>query len=305
MILLIKMQKTIDKINKLKIEKNAIILAHFYQPEEIQEIADFVGDSLELSKYAYKCTSDIIIVCGVDFMAGSVKILNPSKKVLIPVGNATCPMANMVTAKDIINLRKEHPNAAVVTYINSTVEVKAVSDICCTSSNAINIVNSLPNEEIIFVPDNNLGSYVARFTDKKIILFNGYCPVHNDITIKDVLQAKYEHPKALFVVHPECRSEIIDMADFTGSTAKIINYIGESDINEFIIGTEEGILTSLKKKYPNKKFYKLTNNFICFDMKKIRLQDLLNTLELEQYEITLDEEMRIRALNTLKRMINL
>ena len=299
------MQKMIDKINKLKKEKNAVILAHFYQPDEIQKVADFVGDSLDLSRKAADCDADIIIFCGVHFMAGSAKILSPGKTVMIPEINAGCPMADMVTAEDIKALRKEHPNAAVVAYVNSSVEVKAECDICCTSSNAIKIVNSLPNDEIIFVPDKNLGSFVARFTDKKVIFFSGYCPVHNRIKMDDIKKAREAHPGVEILVHPECPAEVVAAADFAGSTAQIIDYASSSDKSEFVIGTEHGVLYPLEKKNPDKKFYMLAENFTCRDMKKTELSDVLECLETGKNEIEIDEEIRKKAESSLVRMLEI
>ncbi len=291
-----------DRIKRLKKEKNAIILAHFYQPDEVQEIADYVGDSLELSRFAKDCAQEVIVLCGVWFMAGSAKLLSPHKTVLIPNKRAGCPMADMVTPEDVINLRKKHPNSAVVTYVNSSVEVKAVSDICCTSSNAVRVVNSLPNEEIIFVPDRNLGSYVSRFTDKKMILFNGYCPTHNRIFAEHMDTARREHPNAKILVHPECAPEIIDAADFVGSTAQIINYVSSSDEKEFVIGTEQGILYPLRQKNPDKTFYMLSENFICPNMKKTTIEDVENALASMETEIKLDADIIERASKSLFRM---
>lgn len=279
-----------DRIKELKKKKEAIILAHYYQSDEIQEIADFIGDSLELSKKARDTKAKIIVFCGVDFMAGSAKLLSPEKKVLLPVHHATCPMANMITEKDIKGLKKLYPKAKVVTYINSTVEAKKVSDICCTSSNAERVVNSLPDDEIIFVPDKNLGAYIAKSTAKKVILWGGYCCVHNDITKEKAQSAKERYPNALFVVHPECREEVINLADFCGSTAKIIDFVSKSEVKEFIVGTEEGIIYKLKKDNPEKIFYTIDDNVVCSNMKKITLESLLLCLEKEQYEIILDEE---------------
>ena len=293
----------IEKIKKLKKEKNAVILAHFYQPDEIQAIADFVGDSLDLSRKAADCDADIIIFCGVHFMAGSAKILSPGKTVMIPEMNAGCPMADMVTADDIKRLRAEHPDAAVVAYVNSSVEVKAECDICCTSSNAVKIVNSLPNDEIIFVPDKNLGSYVAQFTDKKVILFSGYCPVHNRITVSDVEKARAAHPGVEILVHPECPKEVVAAADFAGSTKQIIDYASSSDKQEFIIGTEHGVLYPLEKQNPDKKFYMLAENFTCANMKKTELSDVLECLETGKNEIEIDEEIRQKAEKSLIRML--
>lgn len=295
----------IDKIRKLKMKKNAIILAHYYQSDEVQQIADFVGDSLELSKVARDTDKDMIVFCGVDFMAGSAKLLSPHKTILLPVKDATCPMANMITSSDIIGLRKLYPDAAVVTYINSTVDVKTVTDICCTSSNAINVVNSLDNDEIIFVPDKNLGAYVSKNTDKKVILWGGYCCVHNDITLDKVQAIKDRYPNAELVVHPECRSEVIDIADFCGSTSKIIEYIDNSPKKEFIVGTEEGIIYKLKCNNPDKIFYTIDDNVICSNMKKITLLSVYQCLLNEEHKVELDEDTINLAEKPLIRMMNL
>lgn len=293
----------VSEIQKLKKQKNAVILAHFYQPQEIQEIADRTGDSLELAQFAQNCEADIIVFCGVDFMGESAKLLSPQKTVLLPVKSATCPMANMITADDVKKLRAKYPEAAVVTYINSSVNVKAESDICCTSSNAVKIVNSLKNQQIIFIPDKNLGSYVSRFTDKQIILFDGCCPIHDRIQKEDFIAAKKLHPEALIAVHPECPREITDNADFCGSTSAIINFVSSSKNKEFIIGTEEGILYTLKKQNPDKIFYPLTDNFICEDMKKITLADVYSSLLTNTHSVELEQDIIDRASVSLKKMM--
>jgi quinolinate synthase len=295
----------IEEIQRLKKEKNAVILAHFYQPGEIQLIADFVGDSLELAKYAVASPADTIVFCGVDFMAESAKILCPEKTVLLPSQTATCPMANSISAEDIRSLRKKHPEAAVVTYINSSAEVKAESDICCTSSNAIAVVNSLEEREIIFVPDKNLGNYVSHFTDKKIILFEGCCPIHDRITADNVVAAKKAHPLALLAVHPECGEEIIQAADFCGSTSQIIRYASASCEKEFIIGTEEGVLNVLRKNNPDKIFYSLAENFVCKNMKKITLHDVYISLKDRIYAVSVDENTAKAAWSSIERMMEI
>lgn len=296
---------TIDKINRLKKLKNAIILAHYYQPDEIQEIADFVGDSLDLSRKAQQNDADTIVFCGVDFMAGSAKLLAPQKTVLLPEHSATCPMANMATAEKVLELRRKYPNAAVVTYINSTVAVKTVSDICCTSSNAIKVVNSISADEIIFLPDKNLGAYIQRFTDKKIILWNGHCCVHNNLTLGLVKQAKQLHPEAELVVHPECLAEVIDAASFCGSTSKIIEYVGKSESGDFIVGTEEGILYQLKKENPDKRFYLASKGLRCGNMKKITLDKILISLEKGIYNIEFAKDIIEKAALPIKRMLEI
>jgi quinolinate synthase len=292
------------RIAELKKRKNAVILAHFYQEPEIQDIADFVGDSLDLSRRAKDADAGAIVFCGVWFMAGSAKLLSPSKTVMIANRAAGCPMANMVTAADVENLRKAHPQAAVVTYVNSSVEVKAVSDICCTSSNAVRIVESIPNDEIIFIPDRSLGSYVARFTNKKIILFNGYCPTHNRVFPEHVEAARRNHPDAEILVHPECPSSIVDAADFAGSTAQIIAYASASDKKEFVIGTEIGILHPLKLKNPGKAFYMLSDLMVCPNMKKTSLEDVALCLEEGANQIEIDREIAGPASKSLYRMLD-
>ncbi len=300
------MSDIINRINKLKKEQNAIILAHYYQIEEIQQIADFIGDSLELSKKAKQSDAEIIVFCGVYFMAESAKILSPAKKVLIPVKEAGCAMANMVQAEDVKNLRAAHPNAAVVTYVNSTAEVKAECDICCTSANAVKVVKSVKANEIIFVPDKNLGSYVASFVpEKKFYFFDGYCPIHDRITTDNITRAKMAYPNVEILVHPECPPNVIKQADFVGSTSQIINYASDSNKQEFIIGTEEGVLIKLKEKNPSKVFHMLAGNSICPDMKKITLADLLFSLETMSYEVILNEIIINKAVNSLERMLTL
>lgn len=297
------MQETIDRILELKKKRNAVILAHLYQRPEIQDIADFVGDSLDLSRKAKDTDADVIVFCGVWFMAETAKILSPQKTVLLPETDAGCPMADMVTAEDIHRLRAEHPEAAIVCYVNSSAEVKAASDICCTSSNAVKVAASLPQKEIIFVPDKNLGSYVARFLrDKHFILFDGYCPTHNKITPDDVVKAKRLRPDALILVHPECRPEVAELADFTGSTAQIIDCAVRSQKEEFIIGTESGVLHRLGKLCPGKAFYTV-RTMVCPNMKRTSLESVVRTLETMQYEMKLDDDIIKRASGSLERML--
>jgi len=294
-----------NKIEKLKKEKNAVILAHFYQPDEVQSIADITGDSLELAKAAKNIKADVIVFCGVDFMAESAKLLNPQKTVLLPIKDAFCPMAEMVTAQDVKNMRKKYPDAAVVTYINSSTEVKAESDICCTSANAVKIVNAMPQNEIIFLPDKNLGSYVSRFTDKKVILFNGYCPIHDRVAMNSVNRARTEHTNAKLAVHPECSSDVVKAADFCGSTSQILKYVNSSKEKEFIIGTEKGVLFELKKNNPDKLFYPLADDFICANMKKTTAADVLNALKNNINEIKLNPDLAKAAALSLKRMMDI
>lgn len=300
------MQNLIQEILRLKSERDAVILAHFYQPPEIQEIADFVGDSLELSKKAAGCDAKTIVFCGVYFMAESAKILAPQKRVLIPAPSAGCPMADMLTAADIDRLRAEHPEAAVVLYVNSSAACKAKADVCCTSTNAVRVARSLPNREILFLPDRNLGRFVAaQCPDKRFFYFDGCCPIHDAVRPADVAAARRAHPDAKFAVHPECRPEIAAAADFIGSTAQIIRYITDSPETEFLIGTENGILHRLSEAAPGKKLWPLKADFICPDMKKIGLDELAACLRDLSGEVTLDADTVAAAQNSLQRMIQL
>jgi len=294
----------LDNIIKLKTKKNAIILAHNYQIGEVQDAADFVGDSLGLSIEASKAQSKIIVFCGVHFMAETAKILCPAKKVLLPDKNSGCPMADMLGAAQLKKLRNEHPDAVVVCYVNSTAEVKALSDICCTSSNAVNVVKSIPkNKEIIFIPDKYLGSYVQSQTGRKLILWNGYCPTHVMINVKEIIQLKKEHLDAAVIVHPECTPDVISIADKVASTEGMLKYIKKSKKKNFIIGTDIGILHRLKKENPAKTFYAATNRAICPDMKLINLEKVLWSLEDERYEIKVPEEIIQKSRSAIERMI--
>jgi len=293
-----------EKILQLKKEKNALVLAHYYVPLDVQEVADFVCDSFEMAKRAKAAEQQLIVICGVRFMGESAKLLSPGKKVLLPAMDAGCPMADMVTPEDIKRLREEHPGAAVMCYVNSSAAVKAVCDICCTSSSALRIANSLDAEEIIFVPDRNLGSYIAEnVPEKKFILHCGHCPVHNDVTAADIKSAKTAHPSALLAAHPECRQEVLDYADFIGSTSEIITFCQESDEQEFLIATESAIVDILRQGLPEKKFYSVTSSFICSDMKKCSLEALLACLEKEQYEVVLTEDEITAARESLDKMV--
>lgn len=295
-----------DKILQLKKEKNAVILAHYYVADEVQEIADYIGDSFSLSKKAKELEENIIVFCGVSFMGESAKILNPNKLVLMPDKNADCAMAHMVDLENLKKIREEYDDVAVVCYINSTAEIKCHADVCVTSSNAVKIVKKLPNKNIFFIPDGNLGRYVAeQVPEKNIILNQGYCPVHHVMTIEEVHKAKEEHPNAEFVVHPECVKALLDEADYIGSTTGIINFVSESENEEFIIGTEMGVLYELKKRNPNKKFYMLNPNQICQDMKFVTLEKIYHVLANETNEIEVSESCRINALKPLERMLEL
>jgi len=293
-----------EQILKLKSDKNAVILAHFYQTMDIQEIADIVGDSFELAKRAKASDADILIVCGVRFMAESAKILNPDKKVLLPVLDAGCPMADMVTPEDVRALRAEYPEAAVVCYINSSAAVKAECDICCTSSSAERIVRSLSQKQIIFVPDQNLGAYTAsKVPEKEFILFKGFCPVHHRIEADDAIKAKAANPEAELLVHPECTPEVLKYADLIGSTSQILDHAIKSESKAFIIGTENGVTERLQALYPDKAFYPLASEFICPDMKKTALSDVLRSLENETNEIIMTAEEIAGAGKSLERMV--
>lgn len=296
----------IERIKELKQEKNALILAHYYAPLEIWEVADAIGDSLELSRKAAEAKETIIVFCGVRFMAESAKILNPDKKVLLPVADAGCPMADMIEAETLRALKKAHPEAKVICYVNSSAEVKAESDICCTSASALQIAEKLDAEEIIFVPDKNLGAYVAsHFPEKKFHFIDGYCPIHNACTAEDLRRAKTLHPKAKVAAHPECGEGTAAIADFVGSTTGILKFCRESDAEEFIIGTEIEIVRALQKEFPAKKFYEAKEDFVCRDMKKNTLSTLLAALETEKEEILLDKETLEKAAHALENMIKL
>lgn len=295
----------IEKIEKLKKERNAIILAHNYQLPEIQDIADFVGDSLELSRIAKKVEEKVIVFCGVHFMAETASILAPEKKVLLPDLNAGCPLANMITAEDVRRLKKEFPNALVVAYINTSAEVKAESDYCCTSANAINVVEKVPSEEIIFIPDRNLGYYVSKNTKKKMYIWNGFCPTHQRILPQDIERLKKEHPNAKVVVHPECRKEVLELSDKIASTSGIIRFVKEDEGKEYIIGTEMGILHRLRKECPDKIFYPASYLSVCPNMKKITLEKVLWALEDLEPEVKVKEPIRSRALKAIENMLNL
>lgn len=295
-----------EDIRSLKKKRNAVILAHYYQKPEIQEIADYVGDSLELARKAAGTSADVIVFCGVHFMAESAAILSPDKTVLLPVKESGCAMADMVTVEALKARKKELTNPVVVTYVNSSAEVKAESDICCTSANAVKIVKSIPEDkDILFVPDKNLGHYAAKQAKRELVLWEGYCPVHDEVKVEDVIRAKEEHPQAELIVHPECRPEVVDMADFVSSTSGLLRYAKESNAKEFIVGTEEGILHQLKKQNPGKKFYILEKEkLVCRDMKYTTLPKLKEALENMNPQVTVPAEVRERALKCLQRMLD-
>ena len=294
----------LNEIINLKKEKNAVILAHYYAPDEIQSVADYVGDSFYLARLAENIPEDLIVFCGVGFMAESVKIINPEKTVLVPDMSADCAMAHMASVEKIKKLRKEYDDLAVVCYINSTADLKCHSDICVTSSNAVKIVKNLPNKNIFFIPDKNLGGYVAeQVPEKNIILNDGYCPIHAALTVDDLKKTIEEHPMAKVLTHPECEREILELSDYIGSTADILKYANESEHGEFIICTEDGVGYPLKKNNPDKKFYFAGEQFKCMDMKLNTPEKLLHVLKTGENEIKVSKTKREKALLPLKRML--
>jgi quinolinate synthase len=293
-----------DKIRELLKEKNGILLAHYYQRDEVQEIADFTGDSLALSFEAAKTKADVIVFAGVHFMAESASILSPDKTVLLPRFEAGCALADTVTVEALEAEKKKYPDAAVVTYINSSAAIKAASDICCTSANAVRVVQSLRNaKRILMIPDGNLARYTAKFTDKKIIPWGGTCPVHQNLSPDDVLAAKARHPGAKFAAHPECREEVLKLADYVGSTSGIIDYAGKMEGNELIFGTEKGILYQLRTRYPGKTFIPASETMICETMKLTTLEDILRALTVMAPVVKVPEAIRIPAKRCLDRML--
>ena len=294
----------IEQIESLKKRKKAVILAHTYQRPEIYKVADFIGDSYGLSKKATETDALLIIFCGVDFMAESAYILNPDKKVLIPTRLSNCPMAAMVDVDGLRQLKKKHPKASVVSYVNTTADVKAESDICCTSANAVNVVNSLMEDEVIFVPDSNLAHYVQKHTYKKIIPWNGWCYVHNKFSPEGLVRSKELHLNAKILVHPECSPEVVDLADEIFSTTGMINYVRQSSEKTFIIATEIGVIERLRLEFPEKIFFQAPPGGTCLQMKKITLNLVLNALKNEQFKVEVPENTRIRAKRALDRMLN-
>ncbi|NMA65292.1 MAG: quinolinate synthase NadA [Clostridiaceae bacterium] len=293
-----------SEILRLKEERDACIVAHYYQIGEIQDIADKVGDSFDLSRYCASTDKKTIVFCGVHFMAESAKILSPDKTVLLPAIDAGCPMADMADVEGLRKLKERYPEAAVVSYVNTTAAIKAESDICCTSSIAEKVVRSLPNKQIIFLPDRNLGQYVAKqVPEKEFIFWAGFCPTHNALSTMHVDEAREAYSNAELVVHPEAPSEVVELADFVGSTKQIIDYCTESEKKEFIIGTEEGILHQLEKRNPDKRFYMLKYRFICPNMKKTSMEVLYEALRDMKHEITLSDEISQKARLSLERML--
>lgn len=300
------MTTIIEKIKELKTQRNAVILAHNYQRGDVQDIADFTGDSLGLSQQAAKTKADIIVFCGVHFMAETASILCPDKMVLLPDEHAGCPMANMITLKELRIKKKEHPNAKVVCYVNSTAAIKAESDICCTSSNAMKIVSSIPKDrEILFIPDKSLGGYISSKLNRPMILWEGYCPTHHRILAEHILKLKVTHPDARVVVHPECTPDVIALADHVASTTGIAKYCKETNTKEFIIGTETGILHRLKKENPQKTFYAITHLADCSNMKLISLEKVLWSLEDLVYQIKVPDDIAAKARVAIQKMLDL
>ncbi len=292
-----------QEIRRLLEAHNALLLAHNYQRDEIQEIADIGGDSLALSMAAAETDKDVIVFCGVHFMAESAAILAPDKTVLLPRLDAGCPMADMVTADGLRTMKAKHPGATVVTYVNSTAAVKAESDICCTSSNAVNVVNSLDTEEVLLVPDRNLARYIEARTDKKCHIWEGYCPTHDRLAVADIERARMDHPDALFMAHPECPPAILEIADHICSTSGMYEYARKSAAKKFIVGTEMGILYRLRKENPEKEFILPTSKLICPNMKLTSLEDVLHSLQTLSPQVTVPEGVREKAKLTLDRML--
>lgn len=317
-----------EKILALKKKKKAIILAHNYQREEVQEIADYAGDSLELSRIAASVECEVIVFCGVNFMAESASILSPDKTVLLPEIKACCPMADMITVGGeralknyfpgydytggyqypadftLRDIKKLHPGVPVVTYVNTTADVKAESDICCTSANGVKIVESLDTDRVICVPDRNLSAWIAKNTSKQVIAWDGFCHVHDRVTADDVTAARKDHPNAVLIAHPECRMEVLEKADHVTSTSGMLRFAESSDAEEFIIGTETGLLYKLRKDNPEKTFYPLRKDMVCPNMKKTSLKSVLRCLETETYKIKVPEEVRVPAKQALDRMLS-
>ncbi len=302
----LKIEELKERIASLKAKKNALILSHYYQRPEVQDVADFVGDSLELSIKAREAKEDTIVFCGVYFMAEVAKILSPEKKVLIPHPYAGCLLADMITPRELQKKKEKHPEAAVVAYVNTYAEIKAMSDIICTSANAGKIMENVDRDEIIFVPDRNLGRFHAkRIKGKKVILWDGYCPVHQSITSESISKVKKRFKEALTIVHPECPPEVQDMADFVGSTSQLVKFAGSSDKKVFIVGTEEGTLHQMRKKYPEKTFLLPDPEPVCHQMKMITLERVVRSLEEDIFEVKLERSVMERARLPIEKMLSM
>ena len=296
----------IEKINKLKKEKNAIILAHCYQNPEIDFVADYVGDSLGLSRLASKTDAEIIVFAGVYFMAETAKILSPDKKVLLPNKNSGCNMADMINLAQVKEFKEKHPGTPLVCYVNSTAEVKAQCDICCTSANAINVIKSLGLKKVLFAPDCYLGSWAQKnLPDIEIISYPGYCPTHLRIIPDEIVKMKIMYKDAKILVHPECHQEVVKLADFVGSTTQIMQYCESTNFKQYIIATEKGVVDRLKRDFPEKEFILASPKLVCHNMKWNTLDDILNSLLYDQHEVTVEEEIRQKALNSIQRMMEL
>lgn len=299
------MNNLVAEIKRLKQERNAVILAHIYQPAEIQDIADFIGDSLDLSRLAAQTDADVIVFCGVHFMAETANILSPDKIVLLPDASAGCEMADMITAEELAAKRAENPNAVVVSYVNTTAEVKALTDICCTSANAVKIVDSIPKDkDIIFAPDRNLGGFIAKSTNRQMDLWNGCCPVHHALKAQVVIDAKKAHPNALVLAHPECQEDVLALADHINGTMGLVRYAEASDAEEFIVVTVGGVLHQMEKRCPNKKFYLASDRLYCHNMSRNTLEKVKNSLETLTPQVVVPEDIRVKAKACLEKMLD-
>lgn len=296
-------QSLAEEIKELKKQHKAVILAHYYQRPEVQDVADFVGDSLQLSQQAANTDAEVIVFCGVHFMAESAAILSPDKIVVLPDSKAGCPMADMVDVEGLRAYKQRVPGVKVVCYVNSSAEVKAESDICCTSSNAVKVVQSLKGEDILFIPDENLGRYAAKILGRPLQLWPGYCKTHDRLSLEDIHKAKAEHPSAKVIVHPECKEDVCQEADYVGSTAGLISFAKSSEDQEFIVGTESGILHRLHQVCPDKKFYLASERLVCPNMKLTTLSKVRDSLRTLSPRVTVDEEIRVKARAALDRML--
>lgn len=297
------MEELKARIQSLKAKRGAVILAHNYQRPEVQDIADYTGDSLELSRVAARTDADVIVFCGVQFMAETAAILSPDKTVLLPVKEAGCPLADMATAQQLGRAREEHPEAAIVSYVNTTAEVKAESDLCCTSANAVQVVNSLEHDKVVFVPDRNLGRHVARHSDKEIILWQGWCPTHITLYAADIVKCHEQYPEAAVMAHPECSPEVLDLVDEIASTSGMLAYAGHSEAGQFVVGTEMGLIHGLQKQNPESEFFSPTEYLVCPTMKMTTLERVRLALETMEYVVTVAEETRVKARRALDAML--
>ena len=292
-----------EEVLELKRALNAIIVAHNYQRPEVQDIADFTGDSLELARKCVGIKAKVIVFCGVLFMAETAAILNPGTTVLLSHRDAGCPLADTIDVDSLREWKGRYPEAAVVAYVNTTAAIKAESDICCTSANGVEVVNAIPDEEILFIPDRNLGHYVSTRTDKKLILYPGFCATHDNLSVEEVKAARQRYPQAKVLVHPECRPEVIELADAALSTSQMLRYAKGSNAKIFLIGTEEGMLYPLRKQNPDKEFHLISNSLVCPDMKKTTLETVIETMKARKNIVTVPEEIRVRAKKAIDRML--